>query len=400
MLLFASALKNPNQAPIEAACVWIEGDTIRFAGPRSECPAEASNDLEQRDLGDVVLSPGLVNAHAHLELTSMNKLSYPGSFVAWIREVLAAKNQLPPEAQERAMPRGIMLSLVSGVTTIGDHISVTGDLESLLYSPLRGKVFIEILGVVPEVAQDIHDAALSLKKAYEKFPSLIEVIPSPHSIHALVPEVLEQIFQQDQKLFSIHLAESEAEQAYFQKKAGPLFDLIAERGKALPRQTGSAVQELLDRGLLDSRILAIHGNYLNDTEIDLLAQRRISVVHCPLSHRYFSHQAFPMKTHLEKGTNIALGTDSLASSSSLSMFEVMRETARTFPELGEEKIFAMATLGGARALKLEGVVGEIAAGKKADIIGVSRPGQLSPMHAIFYSKRVCFSMIGGKIILG
>ena len=159
------------------------------------------------------------------------------------------------------------------------------------------------------------------------------------------------------------------------------------------------MQELAATRHLDSRLMAVHGNYFSDEDLDRVAEHKMSIVHCPLSHRYFSHQAFPMEQALERNINVALGTDSLASSASLSMFEVMREARKNFAELDEEKIFAMATLGGAKALKLEGQVGRIEPGKKADLIAVSRPGRLDPMKAIFYAKRVMFSMIDGKVIL-
>jgi cytosine/adenosine deaminase-related metal-dependent hydrolase len=173
--------------------------------------------------------------------------------------------------------------------------------------------------------------------------------------------------------------------------------LIAERGNQLRRGTSSAVLELNEQGLLDDRILAVHGNYLNHEEIKLLARKKISVVHCPLSHRYFGHRPFPLQEALAAGINVALGTDSLASAASLSMLEVLRQVRNNFPDLSYEDIFRMATMGGAKALKLEKEIGEIIPGKKADIVGIPLAGKSSPLDALFSAEQVGFSMINGVI---
>lgn len=400
MLLFAPLLKNPNRAPISEVAVWIEGETIRYAGPKDELPLPARQDTDQYQIENACLYPGLVNAHCHLELTALEGLKYPGSFVGWIQKILAKRESADLEEWSRAIPKGVMLSLFGGATTIGDHISCQGELEKLLTSPLRGKAFVEVLGVVPEVGHDLLEAALSLRRAYTPNKSLFEILPSPHSVHALTPEVIQKLLQSELPLFSIHLAESEAEQEYFENNGGEMANLIAKRGRPLRREATSGVQELIHQGLLDNRILLIHGNYLSNEELKQIAQIGISIVHCPLSHHYFGHKDFPMEECQKQGINLALGTDSLASSASLSMLEVLRETKRKFPHLDFETIFHMATKGGAQALKMSEEIGEITPGKKADIIGVSLKENNDPLKNLFNAVRVDFSMINGVILGG
>ncbi len=395
MLLFAKALQNPKQKPIQDAVVWIQDDTVRWAGPRSELPVEARKDPNQVELPDQVLFPGLINAHAHLELTSLGGLPYPGSFVSWIRAVLKAKHNLTEGQQKKSMQEGIRQALQGGTTTIGDHISVTGDIEALVQSPLRGKAFLEVLGVVPEVARDISTAARLLGHANSKFASRWELIPSPHSVHGLDPEILAELLQENFTVFSMHLGESEPEDIYFREQRGSMDDFIAERGARLRHQEKSAIQDLASRGLLSERILAIHANYLDETDLELLRKHGISIVHCPLSHRYFSHRHFPVRRCMEVRLNLALGTDSLSSAVSLSMLDVLR-TAELSLGINREILFEMATLGGAKALKMETQVGEIVPGKKADLIGISAPQHGGWIDALFDAEAVRFSMIGGK----
>jgi len=398
MLLHAATLWNPGREPIQDATVWIQADRIRYAGARAQLPTEALSEKQVLDLGEVVLTPGLVNAHAHLELTALEGLNYRGDFVDWIREVLKAKQTLDPQRQDLAMHEGILCTLRGGATAVGDHLSPGSAPQSLLLSPLRGKIFVEVLGVVPEIAADMYRAAQILSEASRSTPSRFEVIPSPHSVHALAPEILRKVLKEPASVHSIHLAESEPERRYFAEASGTMHDLIASRGEALVRSATSPILELEAEGLLDGRILAIHGNYLDQEEIRLVAKRGISVVHCPFSHAYFDHRDFPMNAYRAAGVNVALGTDSLASAMTLSMLEVLRETSRKFPGLARGEIFAMATEGGAKALKMEASIGSLETGKKADLIAVSQSG--SAEESLFQADRVCFSMIDGEILTG
>lgn len=397
MLIYAAGIKNPNSPTIEDAALWFENHEILYAGKRSGLPA-ACPQTNTMDLGDCCIYPGLVNAHAHLELTALEGFGYPGDFVAWVRKIIAAKNDLDLEEQNQKMQHGIVQSILGGATCIGDHVSVNGPLEILLNSPLRGKAFLEILGVKDSVAQDIFEMAKYLQDEFAETSTRFEIIPSPHSLHALNPDILEKILQGPGP-YSIHLAESQAEQEYFYSGSGEFQKLISERGQSLVRPASSAIRELEQRRLLNSNILLIHGNYLKDDEIALLADRRISIVHCPYSHGYFGHQDFPIEKILGSGVNVALGSDSLASASTLSMLEILREMKRKFPWLSLEQIFSMATLGGAKALNLGDEIGTLATGKKADLIATPwRSGQ-DTLEVLFASQEPAFAIIDGELVL-
>lgn len=397
MLLYAAVLLNPGQEPVLEPAVWIKGDTIAYAGPCEGLFEEAERDPDTVDLGEVVLGPGFVNAHAHLELTALDNLPYPGEFVAWIKKLMEAKASLDPQGQDRGFHEGVLQCLRSGTTCIGDHVSVGANLQPLMASPLRGRAFIEVLGVVPEVANDILKAALHLQEIWSPKNRNIQAIPSPHSIHALDPKVLAKTLELPEPVFSIHLAESESELDYFSKQTGTMQDFIASRGQPLTREADSAVRELAKIGKLTERIAAVHGNYLDAADLDLLAKAGASLIHCPFSHGYFGHTPFPLVQAKAAGLNIALGTDSLASASSLSMLEVIREMEKEFPELKREEIYIMATINGAKALRLEGVCGSLEAGKKADIVAFPSAG-FHPLNAIFRAESVEAILIGGRFV--
>lgn len=400
MLLYAKALKNPGRPILPNPAVWIEANSIKFVGPQEDLPQSAKADPDKIAVHEACLYPGLINAHCHLELTFLNRLSFPGDFVTWIRKVIQGKNNTDPGEQSRSLKKGILLSLLGGTTTVVDHVSFNADLEALVLSPLRGRAVIEVLGVSADVAKEINQSAKLLKKLFSSRSPLWEVYPSPHSVHALEPSVFDELMSENQQFYSIHLGESQAEQEYFSKGTGALQDLISERGSPLSHSHPSAVQELEEKGFLDPRILAIHGNYFSEEDLKLVAKRKLSVVHCPLSHQYFGHRPFPLEAAKKAGINLALGTDSMASSNSLSMLEILRATEKSFPSINREEIFSMATFGGAKALKMENQIGEIKVGAKADIIGLRTGEEKDPLELLFGAEQVEFSMINGQILIG
>ena len=396
MLLQATALQNPHQPLLKAPCLWIVEDKIRWLGQLSALPPEAKQDSEILELHNTLLLPGMVNAHAHLELSHLEGFPYAGSFVAWIQALLDAK-QKNPQIKNQAFIKGLRETLLGGATCLGDHASIESDLADLLNSPLRVKIFVEILGIKRETAEDIFLAASKLRQKYSNPEALHEVIPSPHSVHALHPEVLKKVLSENAEVFSIHLAESEVEELYFKKNAGPMHEFILSRSKASTERslTSSGIKQLAAIKKLNSKILAVHANYLDDEEIQLLAENQMSIVHCPLSHRYFSHQSFRMQDCLDAGINVALGSDSLSSAASLAMFDILRATSESFPFLSRENIFEMASLGGAKALKMEDKIGSLVAGKKADLIGINYLAHTDPWKALWDTKQANFSMING-----
>jgi len=166
---------------------------------------------------------------------------------------------------------------------------------------------------------------------------------------------------------------------------------------------GSPVQHLARHGALHSSLLAIHVNYLAPGDADLLSRHGVHVVHCPRSHAYFRHQAFPYEALSASGVNISLATDSLASVApkkkhalELDLFEEMQAFARQFPAVSPETIIQMVTLHPARALGYAKRLGELTAGALADIIAVPSHGRDVFECVLHHHGLVSASMIDGR----
>ncbi|MDO8519095.1 MAG: amidohydrolase family protein [Deltaproteobacteria bacterium] len=382
MLITAPHVFPIESPPLSPGVIRVEGDVITDIGGESLLQKYQGENIQKLSL---TLFPGFVNAHCHLDLTSLNSLPQ-NTFVEWIKEVVRRKNAMTPGETTAGIKAGIQCLLASGVTTIGDHIGYATDPAPILASPLRSLLFGEVLGLVREVAEDIYHT-------FQKISSS-KLHISPHSVHAVHPGTLEKVFQGPYPL-SCHLAESGPEEEYFKDHRGPLADFVRERGLALSHRGKSGLACLQEMGLDISKLLVVHGNYLNDDELDTIAKEKISIVHCPGSHAFFGHRPFPLEKCLKRGINIALGTDSVASNTKLDFLHEMKLMSQAYPSLSTDEILHMATIGGAKALRMEGEIGSLAPGKKADIVGFKTNPPFPPFSKGGFPAKASFVMING-----
>jgi 5-methylthioadenosine/S-adenosylhomocysteine deaminase len=138
---------------------------------------------------------------------------------------------------------------------------------------------------------------------------------------------------------------------------------------------GGTVGEMARNGLLDARLTIAHGIWLDPGERDLLAAHGVAVVHNPTSNMMLGSGRMPIEDYLRSGVVLALGSDSANTGGRNDLFEIMRLAMmmhRLALPFGDwptaERIFEMATLGGARVLGLEGELGRVAPGQRADLV--------------------------------
>ncbi|MBI4410854.1 MAG: amidohydrolase family protein [Deltaproteobacteria bacterium] len=350
------------------------------------------------DLGEMVLLPGFVNAHCHLELTAIGPLEKT-DFVEWVKELVSRKNSLTNDEKSEGIKKGIAKLMRSGVTCIGDHISFNTPLEAIIKSPLKGRLFGEVIGVLPEVCNDIYTSFKNIQKEFTFHPSHFTLHPSPHSIHAVYPETLKKVLTDEPSPLSCHLAESRTEEDYFKTGKGALARFIRERQHDLRHPGQSGLDYLEGENLPLSKLLVVHGNYLTEKDLSAVKKHSLSIVHCPGSHEYFGHKPFPLEKLLADGINIAIGTDSIASNTDLDFLLELKRIKKLHPHLEPLKILQMATLNGARALQMDLEIGSLVAGKKADLIGFCLDGNKIPDEAPLTADYVDWMMIDGKLMM-
>ena len=407
MILRARVLLPLSQPAIEDGVVCVSGDRITRVGRWSNLSPSLRK--EAVDLVEMIILPGLINAHCHLDYTDMaGQLTSPRTFPDWIKALLALKAQWTYSDYAESWVHGARMLLRNGVTTVADIEAVPELLPEVWEAtPLRVFSFLEITGVKSRRApRDI------LRESTEKIESLAKyrnsVGLSPHAPYSTTPELLRlsgRVARRKKWRVTTHVAESAPEFDMYRDRRGTFFEWLKNQRDMSDCGLGSPVEHLERQGLLGENLLAVHANYLGPNDARLLGERGVSVVHCPRSHAFFRHQPFPHEALVEAGVNVSLGTDSLASVQKvrgqvlqLNCFEEMRAFSLASPGLAPEKILSMATLNGAQALGWAGKIGELSEGSFADLIAIPFPGKASQAcdAVLHHPGEVASSMIAGE----
>jgi cytosine/adenosine deaminase-related metal-dependent hydrolase len=409
VILRARTVLPISQPPIENGAVAIFEKKISAVGSWSDLKSKFSSE-EIFDLGEVILLPGLVNAHCHLDYTDMaGQLPPPKNFTDWIPLILAAKSAWSFSDYARSWLNGAKMLLKTGTTTVAD-IEAVPDLLPEIWdaTPLRIFSFLEMTGIRAQ-----NKPSEILREAREKIESLsherCRASLSPHAPYSTLPELLRlsaKAARQKKMRLTTHVAESAEEFEMFAHSRGKMFDWMQRNHRDNSDcGLGSPVQHLERTGILRANFLAVHANYLDEKDVALLAKRKASVVHCPRSHAYFRHEPFPLEKLSKAKVNICLGTDSLSTVNKngkqkleLNMFEEMRIFTQTNPKISAEQVLRMATVNGARALDLTGQVGELSENACADLIAIPFDGKVADIYEaiLHHASTISASMIDGK----
>src|ERR1017187_5641593 len=280
MILRARVVLPVSQPPIENGALLISGNRIGRVG-RWEDLSPASEKIF--DLGGVVLLPGLVNAHCHLDYTGMAGLIPPQkSFTDWIKLMLAAKAGWSYSEFAESWLCGARMLVSTGTTTVGD-IEAVPELLPEVWSatPLRVISFLEMTGV-----KGRREPGAILYEAVEKFESLSHTRCraglSPHAPYSTLPELLRltaEVARRKNLPVTIHIAESGQEFEMFTRACGDMADLLRKSERDMTDcGLGSPVQHVERAGALEN-LLAVHMNYLGETDAALLKKRNVSVAH-------------------------------------------------------------------------------------------------------------------------
>lgn len=334
------------------------------------------------DLGDVVLLPGFVNAHTHLEFSDLaTPLGTPGSNLPdWIRELMGHRRG-GQAGGAAAIAAGLTESLGAGSTTIGE-IATSDWRKGGELPPARptAVIFHEAIGPTLPRAHEAAAAAEAFLQAGDCADGILPAL-SPHAPYTVHPRLLESLVALCQRYrvpLAMHLAESREELELLNLGSGPFREMLEAFGAWDPADTArlSCVLDYLTELARGERALVIHGNYLDDEEIAFLGEhaQKMSVVYCPRTHQFFEQEPYPLAEMLAAGVTMAFGTDSRASNPDLSLLEEIKCAAQAHPSVPPAKLLELATLGGAKALGLGRRIGSLETGKRADLVAVNLEG--------------------------
>ncbi len=366
---------------IEKGAVAVRGNSIADIGTADMITARYSPGTLIGGEGRAVI-PGLVNTHTHAAMVYFRGMADDLPLQEWLNNHIwpAENTWLSPSFVSDAVELACLEMLKGGVTTYNDmyfYEDAAGEASKRI--GMRAVLGSGILDF-PSVSANTADQYLENAKQFVKNwrdDELITPCIAPHALYTCGPETLKKAKTLSEILsvpLHIHLSETQW-----------------EVGEVMARHHKRPVEYLADLGFLDESVLAAHCVWVNDREIDLLAQHSVGVSHCMESNMKLASGFAPVVSMLNAGVTVSLGTDGAASNNDLSILSEMSTTAKVHKALSNnptaldaKTAVLMATRWGARALGLGDSIGSIERGKRADLVvmNLAKP-HLTPLYNIY-----------------
>ena len=399
-------------APIPEGAILVDNDRVIAVGTRAELVA-AHSDARVRDWPGI-LTPGLVNSHAHTQYFDFADLASAGlPFPEWLHQMVARRATFTDAMWQESTRRGLHAYLETGTTAVADIVTEPVVLSAIARSGIRGVAYIE--------AVFADDATWTAGRRSE-FLTAVDGAGgptrgvSPHTPFTISTGVYDDcvaIAHERGKRLHPHIAETTQEAEYVLTGTGPFADNAKQFGldfsDILDRGTGLTPVEWADaRRALGADCHIAHGIHVSASDRALLRERGTAVALCVRSNRILEAGEPPVAAYLEENSPIGIGTDSAASTPSLDLLDEargLRAVARKQGYAAEDldrRIVEAATLGGAAALGLtEGPdrVGRLEPGVRADfaVFAVPAAGN-DPYTRLIDHGRCVATVLGGTIV--
>ena len=383
--------------------VGIRDGRIVFIGPRAQALKLVAT--QTRELPDMLLSPGLINAHGHAAMTLFRGMADDLPLMTWLEQHI-----WPAEAKwvdEDFVRDGTNLAIAEqikgGITCFSDmYFYPKVASECVHNSGIRAQIAIPILDFPIPGASNADE---SLRQAVEMFADLkfhprIKIAFGPHAPYTVGDENLEKIrVIADELDAAIHMH---------------VHETAFEVHQAVEQNAERPVARLARLGLLGPRFQAVHMTQISDDDLAMLVESNSSVIHCPESNLKLASGFCPVERLWQAGVNVAVGTDGAASNNDLDLLGETRTAALlakavagSATALDAHRALRMATLNGARALGIESDTGSIEVGKAADLVafdlsGMAQQPVYDPVSQLIYATgRDCVKhlWVAGKQLL-
>lgn len=348
----------------ESATLLVRGDTIFWVGPDSLAPAYQAR--ETIDARGHLLMPGWVNTHTHLAMTLFRGMADDLPLQVWLENhIWPAETQFLGDSSVYAGARlGIAEMLAAGTTTFNDMYFFEGAVarasDELGIRAMLGEGILDFPSPAhpdPGHALATHRALVATWAGHPR----IRFALAPHATYTVSPPWLDSIAALSAATGArvhIHLSETQSELTQLQS-----------------RYQRRPVDQLAAHGLLNDRLIAAHGVWLDSSEQQLLAAAGAGIAHCPQSNLKLGSGVAPVPALLARGVAVGLGTDGAASNNDLDLLDeantaaLIQKGLHLDPALmPAEQVFLMGTRLGAEVLGWEEEIGSLEVGKRADMI--------------------------------
>ncbi|MEW6408509.1 MAG: amidohydrolase family protein [Nitrospirota bacterium] len=370
--------------PCNRSAVVIDGDTIIEIGNAESIIEKHKDSSTVLRLTNVILMPGLINTHIHLELSGFAGLiSEKNDFFDWVERLISVKLNTKRESYQSGSLKGLKELIRTGTTTVGEITSEDVSPYILAKSGMRCRVFFEVIGPDSSNSDTVLNSTINKIERFKEMINEQRILTAkiglfPHSCYSVSTDLLLKCNRYSLEYdlpMSAHIAETSEECNFLSNGTGKLKEMLRRIGVTSFPNTFSAPSPIdyLDRiGLVSKNLMAVHAVHLSESDIETIANKGSSISHCPRSNKNLNTGTAPIDRFLKSNINLSLGTDSLASNTSLDLWDEMTFAYNQHKSSGVTPydIFKMATINGAKALLMEAEAGSIEKGKKADIIAV------------------------------
>ena len=383
--------------------VGIRDGRIVFIGPRAQALKLVAT--QTRELPDMLLSPGLINAHGHAAMTLFRGMADDLPLMTWLEQHIwpAETKWVNEDFVRDGTNLAIAEQLKGGITCFSDmYFYPKVASECVHNSGIRAQIAIPILDFPIPGASSADE---SLRQAVELFADLklhprIKIAFGPHAPYTVGDENLEKIrVIADELDAAIHMH---------------VHETAFEVHQAVEQNAERPVARLARLGLLSPRFQAVHMTQISDEDLSMLVESNSSVIHCPESNLKLASGFCPVERLWQAGVNVAVGTDGAASNNDLDLLGETRTAALlakavagSATALDAHRALRMATLNGARALGIDSDTGSIEIGKAADLVafdlsGLAQQPVYDPVSQLIYATgRDCVKhvWVAGKQLL-
>jgi len=354
---------------------------------------------------DSILLPGLINTHTHAAMVYFRGIADDLPLNDWLNNhIWPAENRwLGPEFISDAIGLACLEMLKGGITAYNDMYFFEDEAGKVTKKMgMRAVLGSGILDFPSRSGSGPDEYIANAVSLIEKWKGDELIVPciAPHALYTCGPETLKRAKAVAEKYeipVHIHLSETEWE----------VREVMARYGKR-------PAEYLESIGFLDETVLAAHCIWMEDSEIELLAKRKVGVSHCMESNLKLASGFAPVATMINQGVKVTFGTDGAASNNDLNILSEMSTTAKVHKALSQnptvldaKTILLMATRWGAEVLGLGNTTGSLEKGKAADMISLNmNKPHLTPLYDVYshivyaaMASDVDMVMVNGKVLL-
>lgn len=421
MILCAKYIIPVTQPPIDDGAVLVrDGRIVEIGGAqrmKSRYPEE-----EVRDFGLAAIMPGFVDCHTHLEYTALRGMVHDVPYAEWLALEHAKADKMSLDDRYDSALLGGLEMLAGGVTTVADFTNTGASYEAVQNLGLRSVIYRSV--GAPEKArvdEAIEDAVADISSWTEnsdKSRTAIGIAPKAlHACHSSVFRKVNDVAEKMDLPVAMHMAGSYEEYSYIRNGSTPLSvrgksgsHTLTDRFSWLPTGVTPVEYAWNWYAFASENTLAVHCIHVDENDIGTLKRSDTAIAVCTCCNAQLGMGLAPLPKFLQAGIRVGLGTDSPAATDTSDMFMEMRfgmliHRAVSRDEfLSAQTMLELATIGGARALRLDDKIGSLEPGKCADIIAVdlSRSRQTSlidPVTAVVMGASaadVLFTMVDGE----